>query len=90
MDAGDAGPLNAGDVGSSDAGASDDPDDNAHHPEKLILELVDTLAVAIRLHDAGESNDTIATALGVPVESVPSTLRVAEAKIAERRGVTGG
>lgn len=42
-------------------------------------------AVALRLHSAGHGNEVVATALGVPVESVPALLLVAAAKL-ERVG----
>ena len=45
-------------------------------------ELPEVHAVALRLHDAGHDNTTIATALGVEVESVALILSVAEAKLA--------
>lgn len=54
--------------------------------EQRIRELPDALAVAVRLHDAHVCEATIATALGIPPESVPVILRVAEAKLAELDG----
>jgi hypothetical protein len=50
--------------------------------EHLIGRLPDTLAVALRMHDAGQDDGAIAVALGVPVQSVPQLLAVAEAKLA--------
>ncbi len=38
-------------------------------------------AVALRLHAAGHGDDVIATALGLPVESVPTLLEVAHVKL---------
>lgn len=49
---------------------------------ELIAQLAEGLAVALRLHEAGESDETIATALGIPLQSVSSTLRIAESKLA--------
>jgi len=51
--------------------------------EALIQQLSEGFAVALRLRDAGASDETIAVALGTPVESVQATLRIAEAKLAE-------
>jgi DNA-directed RNA polymerase specialized sigma24 family protein len=45
-------------------------------------ELPEVHAVALRLHDAGHNNTTIATALGIEIESVALLLDVAEAKLA--------
>jgi hypothetical protein len=50
--------------------------------EHSIGRLPDTLAIALRMHDAGQDDDVIAVALGVPVQSVPQLLAVAEAKLA--------
>lgn len=50
--------------------------------EHLIGRLPDNLAVALRMHDAGQDDGAIAVALGVPVQSVPQLLTVAEAKLA--------
>jgi hypothetical protein len=50
--------------------------------EHLIGRLPDSLAVALRMHDAGQDDAVIAVALGVPVQSVPQLLAVAEAKLA--------
>lgn len=38
-------------------------------------------AVAIRLHAAGHGDDVIATALGLPIESVPTLLEIARVKL---------
>lgn len=48
-----------------------------------LAELPVGLAVALRLHDAGHADDVIAVALGIPVQSVPVTLRVARGKLAQ-------
>jgi hypothetical protein len=53
--------------------------------ERLIGELPDSLAVALRLRRAGVANAVVATALGVPVEGVPALIEVAEAKLARLR-----
>ena len=45
--------------------------------EQLISRLPEALATALRLHDAGQSVDIIATALGIPVEGVPVLIDVA-------------
>ncbi|USQ79959.1 hypothetical protein NF556_20625 [Ornithinimicrobium faecis] len=45
-------------------------------------ELPPTLAVALRLHDAGHPDTVVATALDVPVEGVAALLQVAQAKLA--------
>lgn len=50
--------------------------------ERLIDQLPESLGVALRLRDAGQDDDVIAAALGVPVEGVPQLLTVAEAKLA--------
>lgn len=49
-------------------------------------ELPPTLAVALRLHDAGHPDVVVATALDVPVESVEALLQVARAKLARLAG----
>ena len=41
-----------------------------------------THAVAIRLVDSGATEETIATALGIPPEAVGPTVEVAQAKLA--------
>ncbi|MDN5744065.1 MAG: hypothetical protein L0H31_02965 [Nocardioidaceae bacterium] len=51
--------------------------------DRLIDELPASLAVALRLRDAGHDDQTIADALGVPVESVQVSLRVAQLKLDE-------
>lgn len=38
-------------------------------------------AVALRLHAAGQDDEVIATALGVPVESVTTLLEIARVKL---------
>lgn len=50
--------------------------------QTALLELATGYAVALRLHDAGAADDSVAQALGIPIESVPGLLRVAEAKLA--------
>ena len=50
--------------------------------EAALLELATAYAVAIRLRDAGAADDSVAQALGIPIESVPGVLRMAEAKLA--------
>lgn len=50
--------------------------------ERLLDDLPDTLAVALRLEEAGHSRETVATALGVPVQSVSVVLKVARLKLA--------
>lgn len=47
-----------------------------------LLELATAYAVAIRLRDAGAADGSVAQALGIPIESVPSVLRMADAKLA--------
>lgn len=42
--------------------------------------------VALRLHHAGHEDAVIATALGVPVESVAALLQVAQGKLDELGG----
>lgn len=49
-------------------------------------ELPPTLAVALRLHDAGHPDAVVATALDIPVESVAALLTVARAKLARLTG----
>lgn len=49
--------------------------------EQLISRLPEALATALRLHDAGQSVDIIATALGIPVEGVPVLIDVALGKL---------
>jgi DNA-directed RNA polymerase specialized sigma24 family protein len=49
--------------------------------QTALLELATAHAVALRLHDAGAPDDSVAQALGIPVESVAGLLRVAEAKL---------
>lgn len=49
--------------------------------DRLIEELPDGLATALRLHEAGEPDSVIATALAVPPESVPVLLDLAQAKL---------
>ncbi len=50
--------------------------------ERFVDQLPEGLAVALRLHDAGQDDGVIATALGVPEESVPTLLDLARAKLA--------
>ncbi|TWP36793.1 hypothetical protein [Leekyejoonella antrihumi] len=47
----------------------------------LLDQLPPGLAVALRLRNAGYPDAVIATALGIPGESVASTLEVADAKL---------
>ena len=49
---------------------------------ELVDQLQESLAVALRLNDAGHPDSTIACALGLPVQSVSVVLRVATAKLA--------
>jgi hypothetical protein len=49
--------------------------------ETALLELATAYAVALRLHDAGAPDDSVAQALGIPIESVAGLLQVAEAKL---------
>lgn len=49
--------------------------------EQLINRLQESLAVALRLSDAGYPDETIACALGIPIQSVSVILRVATAKL---------
>lgn len=48
---------------------------------RLVDQLQESLAVALRLSDAGHPDSTIACALGIPVQSVSVVLRVATAKL---------
>jgi hypothetical protein len=50
--------------------------------ESALLELSTAHAVALRLHDAGASDNSVAQALGIPVTSVPGLIRIADAKLA--------
>jgi hypothetical protein len=50
--------------------------------EGAMLDLPTGHAVALRLRDAGADDDTIAKALGVPVEAVPGLLVIADGKLA--------
>lgn len=50
--------------------------------EALLGQLPAAHAVALRLDAAGHDHRLVATALGVPVESVPPLLAVARAKLA--------
>lgn len=52
----------------------------------LIDQLPTGLAVAVRLHEAGYPDGVIAVGLGIPVESVPSTITVATSKLAHLAG----
>jgi hypothetical protein len=49
--------------------------------QTALLELATAYAVALRLHDAGAADDSVAQALGIPIESVAGLLQVAEAKL---------
>ncbi|MBB2890439.1 hypothetical protein [Flexivirga oryzae] len=48
---------------------------------RLIDQLPDMLAVAVRLDDAGHPAETIGCALGIPVQSVRNLLVVAHCKL---------
>jgi hypothetical protein len=50
--------------------------------DALIDRLSEAHAVALRLSDAGQGDEVIAAALGVPPASVPQLLSVDEAKLA--------
>jgi DNA-directed RNA polymerase specialized sigma24 family protein len=47
-----------------------------------LTQLPETYAQALRLRDAGLSEDSIASRLGVPIEAMTLLLRLAEAKVA--------
>ncbi len=49
--------------------------------EEAIPLLPEPYAVALRLHEAGR-DDAIAVAVGIPPETVPAIVRIAEAKLA--------
>ncbi|QDP94586.1 hypothetical protein FOE78_00455 [Microlunatus elymi] len=49
--------------------------------DQLIDELPDGLAATLRLYEAGQPSSVIAVALAVPVESVPTLLQLALAKL---------
>lgn len=68
----------AGSTGNSgtDASPGPVPDEAA-----LIAELPDASAVALRLRHAGHPDTTIAVALGIPVQAVPVTVGIAQAKL---------
>jgi hypothetical protein len=53
-----------------------------------LLELATGYAVALRLRDAGASDECVAQALDIPVESVAGLLEVAEAKLTALVGRT--
>lgn len=55
--------------------------DRAEDRDRLIGQLPDAHAVALRLSGAGFGPEVIATALGIAPEGVPDLLRVAEAKL---------
>lgn len=46
-------------------------------------------AVALRMHRSGATNETIAEALGLEVEAIPSHLEIGRAKALELVGRTG-
>ena len=52
------------------------------HAEDLLERLATPYAVALRLERAGVPAEVIAQALGIEVESVPSLLAIAQAKLA--------
>jgi DNA-directed RNA polymerase specialized sigma24 family protein len=49
--------------------------------QAALQELATAHAVAVRLHDAGAADESIAEALGIPVTSVACAVRIAEAKL---------
>lgn len=49
--------------------------------ERLLEQLPESLATALRLQAAGQPDSVISTALGIPVEGVPVLIEVAEAKL---------
>jgi hypothetical protein len=49
--------------------------------DRLIASLPDALAAALRLRRAGEADDVVATALGIPLAGVAAVLELAEAKL---------
>ena len=55
--------------------------------QTALLELATGYAVALRLHDAGASDEFVAQALDIPTESVSGLLEVAEAKLSALLGL---
>lgn len=53
--------------------------------ERVLGDLPEALAVALRLRRAGVADSVVATALGIPVEGVRALIEVAEAKLAHLR-----
>lgn len=51
--------------------------------ERLLEQLPESLATALRLQASGQPESVIATALGIPVEGVSVLLEVAQAKLTE-------
>ena len=51
--------------------------------DDAIEELPSTYAVALRLHEAGATDDVIAVGLGTDPDSVPTILELAHRKLAE-------
>lgn len=49
--------------------------------DQALLRLATTHAVALRLKALGASNETIGAVLAVPIQSVPSLITIAEAKL---------
>lgn len=49
--------------------------------ERALAELPTAYAVALRMHTDGASPESIAQALGVPVESMSGLIGIAEAKL---------
>lgn len=49
--------------------------------ERLVDELPEPLAVAMRLHEAGFDDEVVGVALGIPVQSVRMVLKVAGLKL---------
>jgi hypothetical protein len=58
--------------------------------ERVLGDLPDALAVAVRLRRAGVVDTVVAIALGIPVEGVPALFEVADAKLAQLRQLTNG
>lgn len=54
--------------------------------QRLIDQLPEGLAVALRLHETGHDDGVIAAALDVPEQSVPTLLALAHAKLARLAG----
>jgi hypothetical protein len=50
--------------------------------DQALMQLATAHAVALRLRELGASDETIATALAIPVQSVPNLIAIAESKLA--------